>query len=846
MLMGFVAQWNNFIEKFFQALLQNDLEYVITDDLHNTLVNVGSLPEGIAFLPFPTIVVNYNNEIVQFNEQFLEHREKLNFSESLSKGVGKIVDYNDGVIQNLTIDLIDSNLINDLSSFDVKVFFYPIFVEEAELTICVFLIDTNQIEKARYLRETIKELKIILENISYIIYIKDIFGRIIAINHVFEEKFNLLKVNIEGRFVDAFFPQELIAECIKKEREIIYSKKPVLGSEERFAINSKNELITLVDRIPILDSFGKVIGILVFAYDLTEKKQRENELRHWKKRFDLVTTATAQAVFERDWDSGEVIWTENIQQLLGYSPQELRMREKWLEKIHPGDLDTYLRQFQIHCESLTPYSFTFRVKNTAGEFRFVKETGFFLCEGNKIISIVGIISDITNQKDLEQKISDYNMFLHVLLDTIPMPIFYENIEGKIIGCNKVFQEQILTLSKKEFLGKTIDSFKQIFTDSFIENHKRTNREIIENKSISTAPYDEILFLKDGTSKHFAIYKSGYKDFDGNLSGIINILIDISERKKAEESLRNINLELEKKIEERTKDLQLALEEYRFEVEEHRRVQEILEQANFELKILNDTLAEESQKLLVLNKKLEESERELREANSAKDKFFTIIAHDLKNPLQSILTEAEILERFFDTFEKDKIREYVHHIFKTSNLLKNLLENLLTWAKTQTRRISFRPEWVDMDLVLSDVVRQLEPTASSKEIDIIYSPKANVMSFIDRNLVTIVVRNLLTNAIKFSRRGGKVRLRAEEINEKNIPSIRISVEDEGIGIPLERLNKLFKIEFSSTTPGTEKEQGTGLGLVICKELIELHKGRIWAESKENQGSTFTFVIPINFD
>jgi two-component system sensor histidine kinase/response regulator len=110
----------------------------------------------------------------------------------------------------------------------------------------------------------------------------------------------------------------------------------------------------------------------------------------------------------------------------------LNKRERWLEKIVPADLDNYLATFQKHCENLSPYNLIYRIKNANGEQRYVKESGFFLSDEGRIISIVGIISDITNQKDLEQKVSDYNTFLHVLLDTIPMPIFYENIEGNLL------------------------------------------------------------------------------------------------------------------------------------------------------------------------------------------------------------------------------------------------------------------------------------------------------------------------------------------------------------------------------------------------------------------------------
>ncbi len=691
--------------------------------------------------------------------------------------------------------------------------------------------------------KTYQDLKLILNNIPYSVYLKDTKNRIIKVNKCFCDTFGYTPNEVEGKFSDSIFNLETTKVCLEKEKTVLVSKKPIIGSEERYTINSKEEKYFLVERIPLFFE-QNIIGIIIFAYNITEKKRAEIELKHWKKRFDFATTATGQAVFEREWESGKVIWSNNIEELFGYSPKKLNTKEKWYEKILKQDIEKYHQTFQMHCENLSPYSLIYRIVDSEGRQRYVKESGFFLTEEGKIISVVGIISDFTNQKDLEQKVSDYNTFLHVLLDTIPMPIFYENTEFKIVGCNKSFQEQILQTSKKDFLGKQVSDFQNIFPEDFIVKHRATNQKLLQSENV--APYDVKIVTANEGIKDFAIYKSSYKDFDGNLAGIITILIDITARKKAEEELIKLNLELEKKVEERTRDLQTALEEYKFEVEEHRRVQEILEQANYELKILNETLAEESRKLIILNEKLAKSESELREANSAKDKFFSILAHDLRNPLQSILTDSEILDKFFDTFTPEKIREYVNHIFKTSTLLKNLLENLLTWAKTQTGRVVFRPEWININLLLHDTLRYIEPAAKNKNINVLYNKSVDFMVYLDRNMITTVIRNLLSNAIKFSYRNSNVYLNVENIYEGNIPSLKVSVRDEGIGMPKEKKDKLFKIEHNVSTVGTENEQGTGLGLILCAELIKLHGGKIWVESEEGKGTTFTFTIPINFD
>ncbi|MCX7908347.1 MAG: PAS domain S-box protein [Ignavibacteria bacterium] len=803
---------------------------------------------GFAKFPLPLFVCTKEKIIQKVNEKFLEFFIKTDINEIIGKNLAELeLHIDENILESSAESLVEQKWKFENLPFpknvELKIMLYKIYRNGDEFYIGVILYNIDQEKEYFQILKIFEELKLILNNIPYVVYLKDKQNRIIKVNHIFCSKFELISKDVENKFADSVFSEEVVKKCIEKERQVFTTQKPVTGSEERFTINSKIENYFIVERIPLFYE-QKVIGILVFAYDITEKKKTEIELRRWKKRFDFATTETGQAVFERDWNTGQVIWTDNIKDLFGYSPKELKNREKWYEKILPADIENYLSTFRKHCENLSPYNLIYRIIDSEGKQRYVKESGFFLTDEGKIISIVGIVSDITDRVDLEQKVSDYNTFLHVLLDTIPMPIFYEDTEGKIVGCNKSFQENIIQLNKKEFLGKQVDDFPHIFTPDFIAKHKETNKKLIQKEKVET--YDTKIALPNKIEKDFAIFKASYKDFVGNLAGIICILIDITDRKKAEEELRNLNIQLEKKIEERTQDLQTALDEYKFEVEEHRRVQEILEQANYELKILNETLAEESRKLIVLNEKLAKSEAELREANSAKDKFFSIIAHDLRNPLQSILTDAEILDRFFDTFSPEKIKEYVKHIYKTSTLLKNLLENLLTWAKTQTGRIVFRPEWININLLLNDIVRYIEPSAKNKNIEIIYDKTLDFMAYLDRNMITTIMRNLLSNAIKFSYRNSKVNIEIENFYDGNIPSLKISVKDEGIGIPKEQQDKIFRIEHSISTVGTEKEQGTGLGLILCYELIKLHGGKIWVESEVGKGTKFTFIIPINFD
>ncbi|MCX7879704.1 MAG: PAS domain-containing sensor histidine kinase [Ignavibacteria bacterium] len=797
--------------------------------------------------PLPLFIFDTNGDIELSNTEFLILSQKIDFGHFELVKIQHLGFKFDDIKSDLETAEFCYSLkqiyLSELGSgLEIHFLFYKIG-KAINKFLGVILFETSEIEKIKQLVKTFSDLEIVFNNIPYFVYCLDTSFRVIRANQFLYSQFSLSKEKVEGKLVESVFPSKIAENCRSKGYDVAKTLRPLNSLEEKIRLDTEKEFHLVVERVPLFyrEEFS---GILVVGYNITEKKRNEIELRKWKQRFDLVTTATLQAVFERDWKTGQVIWTENVEELFGYSPDELTSREKWLEKISPFDKEKYVEIFQKHCDSCAPYSFVYRVKDAKGLERYVRETGFFLTEEGEISSVVGIISDVTKEKSLEQKVYDIDAFLNVLLDNLPIPVFFENIEGEFLRCNKYFNTQILEIEKRAVVYKKITEYPEIFSEEYLKKHFEKNRAILNSEKVDC--YDERVYLLDGTYRDFLIFKAGYRDFDGNLVGILNFFIDVTERKEIEERLRNLNLELERKVDERTKDLQFALEEYKFEVEEHRRVQEILEQANYELKILNDTLAEESRKLIVLNEKLQRSEAELREANSAKDKFFTILAHDLKNPLQSILTDSEILERFFDTFSTEKIREYVSHIYKTSNLLKNLLENLLTWAKTQTGRVSFRPEWVNINLLIVDVIRFIEPAAKSKSIEIIYDNNVDFMVFLDRNLISTVIRNLLSNAIKYSYRGGKIIVKVEHFYEANMPALKVSIIDYGVGIEKETQGKLFKIEHNIATVGTEKEYGTGLGLILCYELIRLHNGRIWVESEPGKGSTFSFTVPINFD
>lgn len=241
----------------------------------------------------------------------------------------------------------------------------------------------------------------------------------------------------------------------------------------------------------------------------------------------------------------------------------------------------------------------------------------------------------------------------------------------------------------------------------------------------------------------------------------------------------------------------------------------------------------------IEKKLENQSRELVEFNATKDKFLSILAHDLKNPFNAILGFTDLLLSNYKNMDEETLLKGLKTIESASNHAYKLLENLLIWTQNQSGRIQFSPGTLNLHKQISESLGMVESEANKKGIKVVVSLKKSINIFADKNMLDSMLRNLITNAIKFSHRGQKVRITAAQTDHE----IQVSVADHGVGIAAEKIPSIFKIDTRTNTLGTENEQGTGLGLILCKEFINRHKGHIWIESTPGKGSIFSFGLPL---
>ncbi len=267
---------------------------------------------------------------------------------------------------------------------------------------------------------------------------------------------------------------------------------------------------------------------------------------------------------------------------------------------------------------------------------------------------------------------------------------------------------------------------------------------------------------------------------------------------------------------------------------------LLEEKNALLNDKNVLLHDKNEELEVANQKLRESEERLTELNHTKDKFFSIIAHDLRNPFSSLSITLDLLRIHNDKMNREQYENLIYGMKNTVEKANDLLENLLDWSRSKTNNLSYEPEDLSLTKMVGECVMLLNGVAITKNILFKIDLEHDITVFADRNMLSTILRNIVSNSIKFTHPGGYVDISYSRSDDN---FAQITVKDNGVGISDENLQNLYRIDSNLKSRGTSNEKGTGLGLILCKEFIERHGCQIWTESEVGKGSTFHFTMPL---
>ena len=507
-----------------------------------------------------------------------------------------------------------------------------------------------------------------------------------------------------------------------------------------------------------------------FEENINERKLIEDALSESESKYRLLAHNSSDVIWTLDNDYRFTYISPSIYQLRGLTSEEA-MRESIQDTMPPHSQEVVyktivegkeLERMKIY----TPVQIEIEQYHKDGHLIWVEiSLRAMLNDKGEKIGYVAASRDITERKMTEKALLESEENFRSLVENakVVISIVGDTLGSKFLYVNKEW-ERVQGYSKEEALNlRPIDLVVPELRQQILDL-------AVKRMDGNSVPYNYELktITKSGEIKYFD-FSPTIINFK-NQRAFLTTSIDLTERKKAEETLR-------------------------------------------------------------------ESEAKLSETNAQKDKFFSIIAHDLINPFNSIMGFSELLMDRINEKDYNGIDEYAKMILQSSKQSMDLLKNLLEWSRAQTGRLQFNPENFDLVDLIGQYMMLFDLIASQKAISIHKVLPPEIMVFADKQMISTVLRNLISNAIKFTGNGGEIHISAEIGAEE----ILVSVSDNGIGIAPERLEKLFRIDKSDSTPGTNNENGTGLGLILCKEFVKNHGGKIGVESENGKGSTFYFTL-----
>ncbi len=411
---------------------------------------------------------------------------------------------------------------------------------------------------------------------------------------------------------------------------------------------------------------------------------------------------------------------------------------------------------------------------------------------------------------------------------LKLTTFFQNLLNFIKSNKNLSTENVRLISQRN----KINSEKSALEKNFQASEKE--KTMLSKKIASLENAQDIIFEQfrelELQRKEFELQQKKLEETNEKFrSRTIELFGKMIDLKKAKNTISQQNEKLEQQRAE------IDIQQKQLEGSSHKFRERTIELFGkmIDLKKAKKTISKQKEEI-------EKHRKQLDELNASKDKFFSIIAHDLRNPIAGFLNLTEVLTNNFDTYSGAESKEFIDIMNQASKQLYNLLENLLQWSRAQTGRIEYNPQFISLKEITDNTIDLLMMNIENKKLKVKVNIDEQIKAWADGNMITTVIRNLISNAIKFSHPEDSIIIRAIKSNDK----VEVSVIDQGVGIKKEDQEKLFRIDQNLTTRGTSDETGTGLGLILCKEFIEKNGGEIWVESEINKGSAFRFTLSVN--
>jgi PAS domain S-box-containing protein len=648
----------------------------------------------------------------------------------------------------------------------------------------------EELEQEKHLIEAI------MNNFPEHIYFKDRESHFIRINKSHATSFGLNDPSLViGKTDFDFFTEEHARQAFDDEQEIIQSGHP-FSKEEKLTWKNKPDTWSLTTKLPLINKEGKIIGTFGISRDITERKKTEEQLFLLANALKSIN----EAVSITDMEDKVLFLNRAFLDTYGFSEDELT--EKQISAIRsPNNPSEVVNEILPSTLKGGWHGEIFNRKKDGTEFLISLSTAAVKDTDEKPIALIGVASDITERKrtELENQIlyeitkgvtttSNLDELLYLIHRSLGKVVYAENcfvaLHNPETGLFSFpyFIDKFDTTPSPMSMGKSCTAYVFRSVTPFLFSQKLFD-DLMEKAEVELVGYPSPSWI--GVPLQTP-------------SSVIGVLVL--------QHYENENVYTEKDLKFLTSiGSQLAITIERKKTEE-----EII----FKNHLLQTT-------------------------NAEKDKFFSILAHDLRGPLSSFVDAIQIITEQIQTMEKEEIWDITMSMKSSATNIYSLLENLLEWSRLKRGGMDFLPEKINLNKKINSAIEVLAESARKKEIEIIVSVSSGLRILADNHMFETVIRNLVSNAIKFTKNGGKVTVKADKRSDN---SIEIHIIDSGIGMTPELKNKLFQINEKTSRPGTEGEASTGLGLLLCKEFIEKNGGKIFAESEVGKGSTFSVIIP----
>jgi len=659
------------------------------------------------------------------------------------------------------------------------------------------------------LRDSEEKHRLILDNAEVAISYYDVDGTVRLFNKVAARIMGGSPDDFVGRSFFTLIPNA--ADENRKRFRMVVETGRGMKREDNLALPSGKRWFSS-SLEPVKDRDGNVRGIQIISSDITGYKNAEKELKKAQSLLDETQRMAAISSWEFDPVTNEMVWSEELTYLIGCANQKADASYDVLASlVHPEDKKYFMsvREKAMKIDAGGPYFF--RIVQKDGSIRYIESKTKKVYDDKGVsFKVIGFMQDVTERKMAEKALYESEEKYRTLFEGSTNPITLLDRNGVILMINPTGARN-LGMSAEECVGKSVFDLSLGLDDSYRLMYQQVVDYGVE---ISREDYIDLPSKK----RWFLSLNQPVIDRDGRRYGVQVISYDITERKNAEKELENYSKNLEKMVKRRTSELVAVNEKLELEIEERKQIEGRLREYYEKEKSLRQQLESE------INKRIE---------------FTRALAHELKTPLTSVLMSSQALS---SELKQEPYLSLAKNINRGALNLNDRIDELLDIAKGEVGMLQLRARSLDIRRLLEEAIEDVAPLANSRGL-LIRIELAPVLPNIwaDGVRTKQIVMNLLNNALIFTPEGGEIVLKARETNGH----LLVEVRDSGPGISSRELKRIFE-PYQCMRNDREGHGGLGLGLALCKSLVTLHGGEIWAVNNEDRGSTFTFTLPLQHE